>query len=65
MHVSRRSGAWWLPVRIDDFDTSQASRTACELRSYAPHGLRLGEELPDGALLIGHVCDLPAARCSR
>ena len=26
-----------------------------------PHGLRPGEELPDGALLIGHVRDLPAA----
>jgi FMN phosphatase YigB (HAD superfamily) len=35
----------------------QAGMQACLVR---PDGLRPGEDLPDGALLIGHVSELPA-----
>lgn len=35
----------------------RAGMQACLVR---PGGLRAGEQLPDGALLIGHVRELPA-----
>ncbi len=35
----------------------RAGIRACPVR---PHGLQSGEVLPDGALLIRHVRDLPA-----
>jgi FMN phosphatase YigB (HAD superfamily) len=40
----------------------RAGMQACLVR---PHGLRPGEQLPGGALLIGHVRELPALLAAR
>ena len=45
----------------DNLDYDVAAPIAHGMRAalVRPHGLRPGEELPDGALLIRHVQDLP------
>jgi putative hydrolase of the HAD superfamily len=47
------------------YDVTAPMRHGMRAALARPYGLRPGEEVPDGASLIGHVGDLPEALCIR